>query len=135
MAHDIVLRGGRVVDGTDEVAALARRDACDVVNIKLGKTGGLVRACDVATVAAAHGLPCFVGSMLELGVGAAANAQFAAASPSVSYPTGTLNVHAEHSLVAEQERWEPSGSVFELPDAPGLGVTVDESALERYRVD
>lgn len=118
-----------------DVAALARRDACDVVNIKLGKTGGIVRACDVATVATAHGLPCFVGSMLELGVGAAANAHFAAASPAVAYPTGTLNVHAEHTLVTEQRRWEPDGRTFRLPVEAGLGVAVDESALERYRVD
>jgi L-alanine-DL-glutamate epimerase-like enolase superfamily enzyme len=118
-----------------DVASLARRDACDIVNIKLGKTGGLVRACDVATVAAAHGLPCFMGSMLELGVGAAANAHFAAASPAVSYPTGTLNVHAEHTLVAEPEQWVPDGPTFRLPDAPGLGVALDESALDRYRID
>lgn len=118
-----------------DVASLARRDACDAVNIKLGKTGGLARARDVATVASAHGLPCFVGSMLELGIGAAANAQFAAASPAVAYPTGTLNVHAEHTLVAERERWRPDGSRFRLPDAPGLGVTLDEDALARYRVD
>jgi L-alanine-DL-glutamate epimerase-like enolase superfamily enzyme len=134
-AVDVPILADEACFSPRDVAALARRDACDVVNIKLGKTGGLARACDVATVAAAHGFPCFVGSMLELGVGAAANAQFAAASPSVSYPTGTLNVHAEHGLVVEGDRWEPDGSTFELPDAPGLGVTVDESALARYRVD
>lgn len=118
-----------------DVANLARRDACDIVNIKLAKTGGLIGARDVATVADAHGLSCFMGSMLELGVGAAANAHFAASSPAVAYPTGILNVHAEHSLVEERERWSPNGDVFTVPDAPGLGVSLDEDAVERYRVD
>jgi L-alanine-DL-glutamate epimerase-like enolase superfamily enzyme len=134
-AVDVPILADEACFSPRDVASLARRDACDAVNIKLGKTGGLARARDVATVATAHGMPCFVGSMLELGVGTAANAQFAAASPAVAYPTGTLNVHAEHTLVAERERWTPDGSTFRLPDAPGLGVSLDESALERYRVD
>jgi L-alanine-DL-glutamate epimerase-like enolase superfamily enzyme len=134
-AVDVPILADEACFSPRDVASLARRDACDAVNVKLAKTGGLVRARDVATVASAHGLPCFVGSMLELGVGAAANAAFAAASPAVAYPTGTLNVHAEHALVADRERWEPDGPRFRLPDAPGLGVSLDESALARYRVD
>lgn len=118
-----------------DVAALARQGACDVVNVKLAKTGGLARARDVATVADAHGMPCFMGSMLELGPGTAANAHFAAGCPAITYPTGALNVHAEDTLVSEREEWTPDGDEFELPDAPGLGVTLDDEAVERYRVD
>jgi L-alanine-DL-glutamate epimerase-like enolase superfamily enzyme len=80
-------------------------------------------------------MPCFMGSMLELGVGTATNAYFAASSPVVTYPSGVLNVHAEDTLVKEREAWTPSTDEFELPDAPGLGVTLDEEAVERYRVD
>lgn len=120
-----------------DAADLARRDACDIVNIKLGKTGGLTRARDVATVARAHGLTCFMGSMLELGVGMAANAHFAASSPAVTYPSGIMNVHAESMLVAERDRWSPTDASdgFTVPDEPGLGVTLDETALEQYRTD
>jgi L-alanine-DL-glutamate epimerase-like enolase superfamily enzyme len=118
-----------------DVASLADQGACDVVNIKLAKTGGLVRGQDVATVASAHGLPCFMGSMLELGIGTAANAHFAAASSAVQYPTGVLNVHAASTLVEEWSAWEPDGDSFTVPDSPGLGVTLDEDAIERYRVD
>ncbi|NHX37967.1 MULTISPECIES: mandelate racemase/muconate lactonizing enzyme family protein [Halolamina] len=118
-----------------DVASLAKQGACDLINIKLAKTGGLSRAQDVATVANAHGLACFMGSMLELGVGTAANAQFAAASPAVSYPSGVLNVHAASTLIEETERWTPDGDRFIVPDSPGLGVTLDSDAVERYRVD
>jgi len=118
-----------------DVANLAERDACDVVNIKLAKAGGLARARDIATVATAHGLPCFMGTMVELGVGSAANAHFAASSPAITYPSGALNVHAESTLVKEWEAWTPSGDRFTVPSDPGLGVTVDEDAVERYRID
>lgn len=118
-----------------DVVALSRAGACDIVNIKLAKTGGLTGARDVATVADAHGLPCFMGTMLELGVGSAANAHFAAACPAITYPSGALNVHAADTLVADWERWTPDGDRFVLPDDPGLGVTVDEAALAEFRVD
>ncbi|GAA0256699.1 mandelate racemase/muconate lactonizing enzyme family protein [Haladaptatus pallidirubidus] len=118
-----------------DVAALAQANACDIVNIKLAKTGGLNLARDVATVASAHGMPCFMGSMLELGVGAAANAHFAAACPTVTYPTGILNIHAKDSLIKEHERWTPNGATFTLPDDPGFGVTLDMDAIAKYRVE
>jgi len=118
-----------------DAADLAKREACDIINIKLGKTGGFSGARDLATVARAHGLPCFMGSMLELGVGTAANAHFAASSPAIDYPSGILNVHAASTLVKERESWSPSGDSFTVPDDPGLGVTLDEGAVERYRTD
>ncbi|SMO85299.1 mandelate racemase/muconate lactonizing enzyme family protein [Halorubrum cibi] len=118
-----------------DVADLAGRDACDIVNIKLAKTGGLSRAHDVATVASAYGLPCFMGTMLELGVGMAANAHFAASSPAIPYPSGALNVHAASTLIENPAAWDASGGRFTVPSDPGLGVTLDDSAVERYRTD
>ncbi|MGA3221365.1 MAG: enolase C-terminal domain-like protein, partial [Acidimicrobiales bacterium] len=46
--------------------------ACDVVNIKLAKCGGLQAAIEVATVARVCGLGVLLGSMLETGTGVAA---------------------------------------------------------------
>ncbi|WP_256301725.1 mandelate racemase/muconate lactonizing enzyme family protein [Haloarchaeobius salinus] len=121
--------------GPRSVATLARADACDIVNVKLGKAGGFSRASDVATVADAHGLPCFMGGMLELGVGAAANAHFAASCPNITYPTGALHVHATDTLVQEQAQWTPETGTFTVPDTAGLGVTLDRDAVAQYRVD
>lgn len=134
-ATDVPVMADEACFSPSDVAELTRRDACDIVNIKLGKTGGITRAADVATVARAHGLPCFMGSMLELGVGTAANAHFAAASSEITYPSGIMNAHAESTLVEERRRWDPSGDTFTLPDEPGFGVTINEDAVERYRVD
>lgn len=121
--------------GPRSVAMLARADACDIVNVKLGKAGGLSRASDVATVADAHGLPCFMGGMFELGVGAAANAHFAASCPNITYPTGALHVHAADALVQERAQWTPDTGTFTIPDSAGLGVTLDMDAVAEYRVD
>jgi len=118
-----------------DVAALASADAVDAINVKPAKAGGLTGAKRVAAVAAAHGLPCYVGGMLELSVGAAAAAHFALASPERAYPTGLLNADADGSLLETPDRWRPDGPTFSVPDRPGMGVSVDPDALERYRTD
>ncbi|MGA3220186.1 MAG: dipeptide epimerase, partial [Acidimicrobiales bacterium] len=48
-----------------DVRRLADAGACDVVNIKLAKCGGLQAAIEVATVARVCGLGVLLGSMLE----------------------------------------------------------------------
>jgi len=121
--------------GPTDVASLARANAVDAINVKPAKAGGITGAKRVAAVAAAHGLPCYVGGMLELGVGAAAAAHFALATPKRAYPTGLLNADADGSLLSEPDRWAPDGPAVAVPDDPGMGVSVDPTAVERYRID
>lgn len=118
-----------------DVAAIANLEAADIVNIKLAKAGGLHRAGEVATVARAHGMAGFMGSMLELGVGTAASAHFAVASPAVTYPTGIFNTRAEHALIESDDEWEPDGASVVVPDRPGFGISLDDEAIEQYRTD
>jgi L-alanine-DL-glutamate epimerase-like enolase superfamily enzyme len=132
---DVPVLADEACFGPRDVAQLAAADACDAVNIKLAKSGGLHRGREVGTVAAAHGLPCFMGTMVELGVGTAATAHFMASCPAVGYPSGVMNAHAEHTLIAERDRWSATGDTFAVPDDPGLGVTLDEDALAEYRTD
>jgi L-alanine-DL-glutamate epimerase-like enolase superfamily enzyme len=60
-----------------DVRRLADAGACDVVNIKLAKCGGLQAALEVAAVARAYGLGLLFGSMMEAGSGVAATAVLA----------------------------------------------------------
>lgn len=118
-----------------DVVMIADNNAADIINIKLAKTGGLVRAKEVATVADAHGYTCFMGSMLELGIGAAANAHFTVSTPNVTYPTGIMNMYSDETLVKNRSEWAINGPFFTVPDRPGLGIKPDTEAIEEYRVD
>ena len=60
-----------------DVRRLADAGACDAVNIKLAKCGGLQAGLEMATVARACGLGLLFGSMLESGSGVAAAAVLA----------------------------------------------------------
>ncbi|ARS90203.1 mandelate racemase/muconate lactonizing enzyme family protein [Natrarchaeobaculum aegyptiacum] len=118
-----------------DVARLATRGSADIVNLKLAKTGGFTGAKAAATVAAAHGVSCFVGGMLELGIGQAASAHFAVSTPEVAYPTGIFNVDVGDSLLANDDEWRIADATCTVPSSPGLGVELDSEALERCRTD
>jgi L-alanine-DL-glutamate epimerase-like enolase superfamily enzyme len=119
----------------EDVALLARMDAIDAVNVKIAKAGGIVGAKRVAATAGAHGIPCFVGGMLELDIGAAAAAHFAIATPERTYPTGALNADATDTLLSNHDEWRTDTPTVTVPNAAGLGIDVDPDQIDRYRVD
>jgi muconate/chloromuconate cycloisomerase len=117
-----------------DVMALARHQAVDMINIKIGRPGGLFGAQRMAAVAEAADLPVLIGTMTELGVGTAAAAHLAAACRQLDYPcdiTGpTLLVD---DVLATPLRFEDG--YLHLPEGPGLGVELDEGKVKHYTVE
>ncbi len=115
-----------------------RDHAADIVSIYPGKNGGIAASIEVAHIAGAVGIPCHVGSNLELGVGSAAMLHLACAVPnidSVSYPADILGPHYhEADLLAEPLELDFQKGA-RVPAGPGLGVVLDEAQLRRFRVD
>jgi len=105
--------------------------ACRVINIKAGRVGGLSQAVAIHNLCQAQGIPVWCGGMLETGVGRASNLALA------SLPGFTLpgDVSASDRYYVEditQERFVLNAdSTIDVPDKPGLGVTIDMVALER----
>lgn len=119
-----------------DAMALARAGAADILSVYVGKGGGIGPARKMAAVAEAAGLTCTIGSNLELGIASAAMAHVAASSPGVGaeeFPCDILGPIAyEHDLLAEPIEF--SDGAVKAPDRPGLGVSLDEDALARYRL-
>ncbi len=65
--------------GTYEVFELLAQRACDLINIKLMKAGGIHNALKIADMAAICGVECMMGCMLESKIGITASASLAAA--------------------------------------------------------
>jgi muconate cycloisomerase len=99
--------------------------------------GGLVPTLDILALARAHGIPCLVGSTVELGVATAFMAQIAASDPNIAecpVPSDIIGpLYHEADVVVEAPRIE-AGIVY-APSGPGLGVELDEEQIRRYRVD
>jgi L-alanine-DL-glutamate epimerase-like enolase superfamily enzyme len=114
-----------------------RAHAADVISIYPGKNGGIAAAIEIAHVAQAAGVPCHVGSNLELGIGSAAMLHLACAVLNIdseTYPADILGPHYHESdLLIQPLALKPDGA--KVPDGPGLGISLDEDQLRRFRVD
>jgi O-succinylbenzoate synthase len=67
------------------VRAAIRLGSCRVVNVKMARVGGLTASRDIQALCAEHGIPCWVGGMLESAIGGAICAELATL-PNFTYP-------------------------------------------------
>ena len=67
------------------VQAAIRLGSCKVVNIKMARVGGLTASRDIQALCAEHGIPCWIGGMLESAIGGAICAELATL-PNFTYP-------------------------------------------------
>ena len=131
-------------NGHDVVEIIEHR-AAQLVSIYTTKPGGLYRAMEVAAVARAAGLICNVNGSAETGIGNLANLQLAAAAPAV-----TLSCVLPVSTPAEAQTGQIAGIFYqddlierpmrlidgaiELPHDVGMGIPVDETKVQQYRI-
>ena len=73
------------VQSLSVVQAAIRLKSCRVVNIKMARVGGLTASRDIQALCAEHGIPCWIGGMLESAIGGAVCAELATL-PNFTYP-------------------------------------------------
>jgi muconate cycloisomerase len=128
-----------------DILDIVERKAADVISLYTTKPGGLYKAMQLAAVAQAAGLPCNVNGSVETGVGNLANIHLAAAAIPVTLscviPVSTpaeaqhgqiAGIYYKDDLIKSPFRFE-DGAV-QVPDAPGMGIDVDEEKVTKYRV-
>jgi muconate cycloisomerase len=114
-----------------DALAIARRGGVSILALKLTKSAGLAPTMAIARIAEAAGLGCYVGCMIETSLGTAAYLQAALAAAPVTWGCelfGPLLLRGD--VVREPVRYA-DGCILAL-DGPGLGVEVDETALEEW---
>lgn len=119
-----------------DVTAEATRDAFSEVSLYPGKVGGLRRCLRLAEAATSCGLGVSYGSNLELGVGAAAMAHVAAATPLLSATVASDVIGPLYfvSPLVEDVGFVTFGGAT-LPEGPGLGVDLDLDAVRASRLE
>lgn len=103
--------------------------SCRYVNIKPGRVGGLTNAVAILDLCRAHGVPCWVGGMLESAVGAA-HCVALATLPGFTYPADIFpsNTYYRQDLAEPEIRLVCPSHVQAL-DAPGIGTTPQPARL------
>jgi len=106
--------------------------ACRIINIKPGRVGGLSQAAAIHDLCQAQAVPVWCGGMLETGIGRASNLALAAL-PGFTLP-GDISAsdrYYKEDITHEHFHLNPD-STIDVPAGPGLGVTVDPSALKKF---
>ena len=113
----------------DALRAVSLR-ACDLINIKLMKSGGLLGALVINTVAETAGIVCQVGTMVESAVASAAGLHLAHALQNVQ----TVEMGGPLMLATDLAplRDYYHGDRVALPEGPGLGLRPDEAIIARH---
>jgi o-succinylbenzoate synthase len=134
ISTSIPLAADESVAGLDEAERAATMGACAYTGIKLSKVGGPEEALAIANV-----LPAYVSSALDGPVGIAAGAQVARSLSETEHPERLELAHglATQRLFAETIAavgCELRDGMLHLPPGRGLGVEIDEEALQAHRI-
>lgn len=113
--------------GAEDAHAAIAAGACDIVNIKAGRVGGLLEARRVHDVCGAAGVPVWCGGMLETGVGRAANVALGTL-PGFTLPADTA-ASRRYFTTDVTEPFELADGGLRVPDGAGIGVTVRDDVL------
>jgi len=136
-AVDLPISADEVIDSPHKAMTLIRHDAARVFSLKHGKMGGLLRARQIAAIAEAAGISCFVNSMIELGVSVAASLHLALTVPNLVDHGHALmsNLRMKGDILAPGSFQYDGKDILAPEQAAGLGVTLDEDELKRRTLD
>ena len=130
-AVDIPIAADESVAGIEDAREAEAIGACDMATVKLSKVGGPVEAKRLT-----EHLRVYVSSALDGPVGIAAAGHLAQAL------SGAGDAGVAHGLATQRLFGDTIASVgpelgegrLHLPPGPGLGVEIDDAALERHRL-
>ena len=113
-----------------DAARLIQIGACDYMNIKLGKSGGILKALKMVKLAEDAGIHLQIGAFLESRLAMTAFAHFSLCSPAIVHYDFDTALMFRDDPVSGGIVYEKNG-VVKVPEVAGLGAWVDEEWLGR----
>lgn len=147
LAHDDIIQHAKLqkaiqtpicldesIHSYDDARNAIELGSCKIINIKIGRVGGLTESKRIHDLCRANDIPVWCGGMLEAGVGRAHNIALTTLDHFV-FPGDT----AGSSRYWEEDIIHPEVVVkngeIRVPDKPGIGYDINRSALGKYTVD
>lgn len=119
------------IAGFDHARQALELGSCRVINIKIGRVGGLTEAMRIHDLCSQHGVPVWCGGMLESGIGRAHNIALATL-PNFTLP-GDISASSRYwfeDVIEPEITVGPDGFITPSPDA-GIGYQVRRRFLDR----
>jgi len=137
---DILITGGEGFRGLDAYRECLTHDTYDIIQPDLRTVGGLLTIRKVAALCEAYHKPCIGHGAFGLAVAGRIQAHAAWGAPLEELALAT-------PPLLPQEQWAPALKILkskdlftfqngeiQVPQGPGLGIDIDEQALDRYKV-
>lgn len=119
------------IHSLEDVRKAHELGSCKVINIKIGRVGGLTEAKRIHDYCREHHIPLWCGGMLEAGVGRAHNIALTTL-PQFTLPGDTSG----SSRYWEKDIIKPEviakHGVIDVSKQPGIGYELDEEAMDRF---
>jgi o-succinylbenzoate synthase len=104
-----------------------------IINIKIGRVGGLTEAKKIHDYCEANGIPVWCGGMLESGIGRAHNVALTTLSNFIlPGDTASSNRYWEKDIILPEV--VAANGYIEVPKSAGIGYEVDREAVESFTV-
>ena len=116
-----------------DVGNIVRAAAADVVLLDPHEAGGLWQTIKAAAICEAVGIPVTLHSGAELALSQSAYVHLAASIPNMNIAIDTERAYLGGDISPNPPVLKDGR--FAVPEGPGLGVDIDETVLEKYRVD
>ena len=125
-----VMADESIIDHASLIAVI-KKDAADIVKLKVMKQGGFLIARRMLETASAAGLKVVIGHGFGLGVNTVAEIMFAATSEDVLPGLECVGPLKTVDDIVHNKLDISSGSLA-LPNGPGLGVVLDDEKIQKY---
>lgn len=117
-----------------DARAAIEMGACRVINLKVGRVGGLTPSRQLHDICLEHGVPVWCGGMLEAGIGRAHNVAVTTL-PGFSLPgdTAASSRYWYEDIIEPEVTVSPDGYIT-VPTGPGIGYEPVLGRIERHTV-
>ncbi|PWI57412.1 o-succinylbenzoate synthase [Sulfoacidibacillus thermotolerans] len=123
------------IHSTEDAKKAIAVGACQVINVKVGRLGGLTEARELQALCAQQNTPVWCGGMLEAGVGRLTNLAVTSL-PGFVLPGDT----APSARYFDEDIIDPpvcfvKPGIISVPEGAGIGAYVREDRVEKFTVD
>lgn len=125
------IAAGEMASTHAELTRLIEEGRIDIVQVDVARVG-LTQGMKVAAVAARRGIPC-VNHTYSYGINLAASLHLVAAVEQTSLFEYQVTPNEIRDVLVPNVPKPVDGALI-VPDAPGLGIEIDEAALDRFAV-
>ena len=117
-----------------DAAMAAELKACRIINIKVGRVGGLSEAKRVHDVCEQHDIPVWCGGMLESGIGRAHNIALSSlANFTLPGDVSASKRYWAQDIISPEVEVSSQGTIT-MRGEPGIGYQVDEERIEKLTI-